>query len=45
MAAELNVPGPVISIGAGVDAVQLVVVRNVATGDFEVYRVVLACAN
>jgi hypothetical protein len=46
VAAELNVPGPVISIGAGVDAgAATVVVRNVATGDFEVYRVVLACAN
>jgi hypothetical protein len=44
--AELNVPGPVLSIGAGPDAGGAVaVVRNVATGNYEVYRVVLACAN
>jgi hypothetical protein len=44
--AELNVPGPVFSIGAGVDgASAAVVVRNISTGNYEVYRVALSCAN
>jgi len=44
--AELNVPGPVFSISAGPDAGSAtVVVRNVVTGNYEVYRVALACAN
>jgi hypothetical protein len=45
-AAEMNVPGPVLSISAGSDARSATaVVRNVATGNYEVYRVALACAN
>jgi hypothetical protein len=45
-AAELNVPGPVFSISAGPDAGSATaVVRNVATGNYEVYRVALSCAN
>jgi hypothetical protein len=45
-AAELNVPGPVFSIGAGPDAGSATaVVRNVVTGIYEVYRVALSCAN
>jgi hypothetical protein len=44
--AELSMPGPVFSIGAGTDAGSATaVVRNVATGNYEVYRVALACAN
>ena len=44
--AELSVPGPVHSIGAGADgASAAVVVRNIVTGNYEVYRVALACAN
>jgi len=44
--AELSVPGPVFSIGAGADVGSATaVVRNVATGNYEVYRVALACAN
>jgi len=44
--AELNVPGPVFSISAGPDSGSaIVVVRNVVTGNYEVYRVALACAN
>jgi hypothetical protein len=43
---ELSVPGPVISIGAGPNAESAaVVVRNLSTGNYEVYRVALACAN
>ena len=38
--------GPVFSIGAGADVGSATaVVRNVATGNYEVYRVALACAN
>jgi hypothetical protein len=44
--AEMSVPGPVHSIGAGADAASAaMVVRNIATGNYEVYRVALACAN
>ena len=44
--AELSVPGPVQSIGAGADTGSAsVVVRNLATGNYEVYRVVLSCTN
>jgi hypothetical protein len=44
--AELSVPGPVLSIGAGANAGSATaVVRNVSTGNYEVYRVALACAN
>ncbi len=44
--AELNVPGPVFSVSAGPDSGSAtVVVRNVVTGNYEVYRVALACAN
>src|SRR5258707_1480673 len=44
--AELSVPGAVFSIGAGADVGSATaVVRNVATGNYEVYRVALACAN
>ncbi len=44
--AELSVPGPVYSVGAGADVGSATaVVRNVATGNYEVYRVALACAN
>jgi hypothetical protein len=43
---ELNVPGPVFSISAGPDSGSAaVVLRNVVTGNYEVYRVALACAN
>ena len=45
-AAELNVPGPVFSISAGPDVGSATaVVRNVVTGNYEVYRVALSCAN
>ena len=45
-AAELNVPGAVFSISAGPDAGSATaVVRNVVTGNYEVYRVALSCAN
>ena len=45
-AAELSVPGPVFSIGAGADVGSATaVVRNVSTGNYEVYLVALACAN
>jgi hypothetical protein len=44
--AELNVPGPVFSIGGGPDgASAAVVTRNISTGNYEVYRVAVACAN
>jgi hypothetical protein len=44
--AELNAPGPVFSIGAGADgASAAAVIRNLSTGNYEVYRVALACAN
>jgi hypothetical protein len=44
--AEMAVPGPVHSVGAGADgASAAVVVRNITTGNYEVYRVALACAN
>jgi hypothetical protein len=44
--AEMKVPGPVFSISAGPDnGSATVVVRNVATGSYEVYRVALACTN
>ncbi len=44
--AELSVPGPVVSISAGPDSGSAtVVVRNVVTGNYEVYRVALACTN
>ena len=42
--AELSVPGPVLSIGAGANVGSATaVVRNVSTGNYEVYRVALAC--
>jgi hypothetical protein len=44
--AEANVPGPVQAISAGGDAASAgVVVRNISTGNYEVYRVALSCAN
>jgi hypothetical protein len=44
--AEMSVPGPVHSIGAGADgASAAAVVHNIATGNYEVYRIALACAN
>jgi hypothetical protein len=44
--AEVNVPGPVQAISTGGDAASAgVVVRNVSTGNYEVYRVALSCAN
>jgi hypothetical protein len=44
--AELSVPGPVQSIGAGADTGSAsVVVRNLLTGNYEVYRIVLSCGN
>jgi hypothetical protein len=44
--AQLSVPGTVFSIGAGLNAASAtVVVRNLVTGNFEVYRVALVCAN
>ena len=44
--AELNVPGAVFSIGAGSNAASAaVVVRSLLTGNYEVYRIELACTN
>ena len=44
--AEMSIPGAVFSIGAGPNtASAAVAARNLATGNFEVYRVVLVCAN
>jgi hypothetical protein len=44
--AELNFSGPVFSIAAGPNAGSAtVVVRNLTNGNYEVYRVALACAN
>lgn len=44
--AEIAVPGPVISVSAGNDAGSAAVVaRNLSTGNYEVYRVALACGN
>jgi len=44
--AEMSVPGPVQAIGVGIDAGSAsVVVRNISTGNYEVYRVGLSCAN
>lgn len=44
--AELSVPGPVLSISAGSNVGSATAaVRNVSTGNYEVYRVALACAN
>jgi len=41
---ELGVAGPVISISAGESAGNAtVVVRNLSSGTYEVYRVALAC--
>jgi hypothetical protein len=46
LTAELSMPGPVFSIGAGSNVESATaVVRNVSTGNYEVYRVALACAN
>jgi hypothetical protein len=43
---EMSVPGPVFSISAGPDSGSAAVVaRNVTTGNYEVYRVALSCAN
>jgi hypothetical protein len=44
--AEMSVPGPVQAIGAGPNAASAsVVVRNLSTGNYEVYRFGLSCAN
>jgi len=44
--AEMIVPGPVQAIGVGIDAGSAsVVVHNISTGNYEVYRVGLSCAN
>ena len=44
--AEWNVPGAVFSIGAGSNAASAaVVVRSLSTGNYEVYRIELACTN
>jgi hypothetical protein len=44
--AEWNVPGAVFSIGAGSNAASAaVVVRSLLTGNYEVYRIELACTN
>jgi hypothetical protein len=44
--AESNVPGAVFSIGAGSNAASAaVVVRSLSTGNYEVYRIELACTN
>jgi hypothetical protein len=44
--AELNFSGPVFSIAAGPNAGSAaVVVRNLSSGNYEVHRVALACAN
>lgn len=45
-AAEMEVAGPVISIGAaGGPALATVTLKNLGTGNYEVFRVALACAN
>jgi len=45
-AAQMDVAGPVISISAaGSPALAAVTLRNLATGNYEVYRVALACTN
>jgi len=45
-AAQMDVAGPVLSIGsAGSPAAAAVTLRNLATGNYEVYRVALACTN
>ena len=44
--AEMSVPGPIQAIGAGPTAASAsVVVRNLSTGNYEVYRFALSCAN
>jgi hypothetical protein len=44
--AEMSMPGAVFSVAAGPDAASAaVVVRNLVSGNFEVYRVGLVCAN
>jgi hypothetical protein len=44
--AEMSMPGAVFSVAAGPNAASAaVVVRNLVTGNFEVYRVGLVCAN
>jgi len=44
--AEMAVAGPVISISAGPNAASAtVVLRNLGTGNYEVYRVALACGD
>jgi hypothetical protein len=44
--AEMSVPGTVFSIGTGPNAASAAVAMwNLATGNFEVYRVALVCAN
>ncbi len=43
---EMSVPGTVLSIAAGPNAASAAVsARNLATGNFEVYRVALVCTN
>jgi hypothetical protein len=44
--AEMSMPGAVFSVAAGANAASAaVVVRNLVSGNFEVYRVGLVCAN
>jgi hypothetical protein len=45
-AGQMDLAGPVISIGAaGSPALAAVTLRNLATGNYEVYRVALSCTN
>ena len=44
--AEMSMPGGVFSVAAGANAASAaVVVRNLVSGNFEVYRIALVCAN
>jgi len=44
--AQMEVAGPILSIGAaGGPALATVTLRNLATGNFEVYQVALSCGN
>ena len=43
---SLEMPGPVLDIGNTQDSKAVIaVVRNLSTGNYEVYRITLACAN
>ena len=43
---SLEMPGPVLDISVTVDSkAAIAVVRNLSTGNYEVYRITLACAN